>query len=181
MKCYSQHKKPYGAKWATLHASTRLCRIKGEKVAKTTLYMMATLVLVGGNLCWAAGPATKTPQLLKPTDRGAPDKSLISADRYVQSLQHSIAKATQWAASRTNNETLWSEARTTVENLLSSEWRSGRLQGTKPAQAYFVRCDRMTMTQNDIDNGVLNIVVGVATHKPAEFVTFTVQQKTLVK
>ena len=59
-----------------------------------------------------------------------------------------------------------------------NEWRQGALLGDKPEQAYFVRCDRSTMTQNDLDNGRLICLIGVAAIKPAEFVIFRIGQKT---
>lgn len=63
-------------------------------------------------------------------------------------------------------------------DFLFKEWKNGALLGTKPEQAYFVRCDRSTMTQNDIDNGQLICLVGVAPVKPAEFVVIRIGQKT---
>jgi uncharacterized protein len=60
--------------------------------------------------------------------------------------------------------------RADIENFLVTLWRSGALMGAKPEEAFFVKCDRTTMTQNDIDNGRLIVEVGVATVKPAEFI-----------
>ena len=68
--------------------------------------------------------------------------------------------------------------RRTVENFLLNEWQRGSLLGTKPEQAYFVRCDRSTMTQNDLDNGRLVCLVGVAPVRPAEFVIIRIGQWT---
>jgi uncharacterized protein len=65
-----------------------------------------------------------------------------------------------------------------VEEFLRVQWLNGALLGTKPEEAYFVRCDRTTMTQNDLDNGRLICLVGVAPTKPAEFVIFRVGQWT---
>jgi hypothetical protein len=58
------------------------------------------------------------------------------------------------------------------------QWRSGALQGAKPDKAFFVRCDRSTMTQPDIDGGILQVELGVAPLKPAEFVIIRIQQRT---
>jgi hypothetical protein len=65
-----------------------------------------------------------------------------------------------------------------VESFLEAQWRGGALQGQTPARAYFVRCDRTTMTQNDIDNGRLICEIGVAPVRPAEFVIFRIGQWT---
>jgi len=65
-----------------------------------------------------------------------------------------------------------------VEGFLYNEWRGGALLGASPREAYFVRCDRSTMTQNDLDNGRLICLIGVAALKPAEFVVFRIGQKT---
>ncbi|HNH46247.1 MAG TPA: phage tail sheath C-terminal domain-containing protein, partial [Myxococcota bacterium] len=65
-----------------------------------------------------------------------------------------------------------------VSDFLYNEWRNGALLGSKPEEAFFVRCDRTTMTQNDLDNGRLVCLVGVAVVKPAEFVIFRIGQMT---
>jgi len=76
----------------------------------------------------------------------------------------------QWVVFEPNREGLWANVRAAVEDFLLAEWRKGAFQGTKPEQAFFVRCDRTTMTQNDIDQGRLICLIGVAPVKPAEFV-----------
>ena len=77
-----------------------------------------------------------------------------------------------------NGPQLWANVRGAVSSFLYNEWRSGNLLGTKPEEAFFVRCDRSTMTQNDLDNGRLICLIGVAVLKPAEFVIFRIGQKT---
>jgi phage tail sheath protein FI len=77
-----------------------------------------------------------------------------------------------------NDEPLWIRVRQTIGNFLLTVWRTGALQGTKPDEAFFVKCDRTTMTQDDIDNGRLICLVGIAPVKPAEFVIIRIQQKT---
>src|SRR5262249_51616115 len=72
----------------------------------------------------------------------------------------------------------WARVRQSVSNFLTTVWRDGALEGTKTEEAFFVTCDRTTMTQDDIDNGRLIVVVGIAPVKPAEFVIFRIQQKT---
>lgn len=102
----------------------------------------------------------------------------INVRRYFCYLEHSIDKATQWVVFEPNGEQTWSNVTTSVSDFLFSEFQSGALAGDKPADAYFVRCDPTTMTQNDIDNGRLICLVGVAPLYPAEFVIFRIGQWT---
>jgi hypothetical protein len=107
-----------------------------------------------------------------------PEWKYLSVRRYFAYLEHSIDRGTQWVVFEVNNEALWASVRRTVEDFLLTEWKSGALLGTDPRQAYFVRCDRSTMTQTDLDNGRLVCVIGVAVAKPAEFVIFRIGQMT---
>ena len=107
-----------------------------------------------------------------------PEWKYISVRRYFAYLEHSIDKGTQWAVFENNSDPLWANIRRTVEDFLFNEWKSGALMGLKPEEAFFVRCDRTTMTQNDLDNGRLICLVGVAVVKPAEFVIFRIGQWT---
>jgi phage tail sheath protein FI len=75
-------------------------------------------------------------------------------------------------------EQLWTSVRSKIEYFLFNEWRSGRLLGDKPEKAYFVKCDRSTMPQNDLDNGRLICHIGTALSRPAEFVIFCIGQWT---
>jgi hypothetical protein len=77
-----------------------------------------------------------------------------------------------------NNEALWARFRQSVTAFLLDLWRSGVLVGATPDKAFFVRCDRTTMTQNDLDNGRMVCLVGIAPLRPAEFVIFRIGQKT---
>lgn len=107
-----------------------------------------------------------------------PEFKYVSVRRYLIYLERSINKGTQWAVFEPNGEALWANFRRTVEDFLFEEWKSGALVGSKPEQAFFVRCDRTTMTQNDLDNGRLICLVGVALLKPAEFVILRIGQWT---
>ncbi len=107
-----------------------------------------------------------------------PEWKYLNVRRYFLYLERSIDKSTQWVVFEPNGERLWANVRSTVEDFLYNEWFNGRLLGGSPKQAYFVRCDRSTMTQNDLDNGRLICEVGVAALKPAEFVVFRIGQKT---
>jgi phage tail sheath protein FI len=94
-------------------------------------------------------------------------------------VEESIDEGTQWVVFEPNDEPLWARVRQTVSRFLDTQWRLGALQGATAEEAFFVACDRSTMTQDDIDNGRLICLVGIAPVKPAEFVIFRVQQKTL--
>jgi Bacteriophage tail sheath protein len=75
-----------------------------------------------------------------------------------------------------NDENLWARVTRSVSDFLTSVWQSGALMGTSAEEAFFVTCDRTTMTQDDIDNGRLILVVGVAPTMPAEFVVIQIGQ-----
>jgi len=107
-----------------------------------------------------------------------PEWRYVNVRRYFLYLERSIEISTQWAVFEPNGTMLWDSVRESIEDFLYNEWTNGRLFGGDPKQAYFVRCDRTTMTQNDIDNGRLVCLVGVAPLRPAEFVVFRIGQKT---
>jgi len=107
-----------------------------------------------------------------------PEWKYVNVRRYFNYLEASIDRSTQWAVFEPNGELLWANIRETVESFLYGEWRAGALLGTSPKEAFFVRCDRSTMTQSDLDNGRLVCLIGVAVVKPAEFVVFRIGQKT---
>ncbi len=91
-------------------------------------------------------------------------------------VEESIEEGTQWVVFEPNNEKLWSRVKQTVTNFLTRVWRDGALMGTTADEAFFVKCDRTTMTQDDIDNGRLIVMIGIAPVKPAEFVIFRIAQ-----
>jgi hypothetical protein len=107
-----------------------------------------------------------------------PEWKYISVRRLCTYFERSIERGTQWAVYEPNAQPLWAAVRREIEDFLHQAWRSGALHGTKPEEAYFVRCDRSTMTQTDIDNGRLICLVGVAPVRPAEFVIFRIGQWT---
>lgn len=112
------------------------------------------------------------------TTSSDPEWKYVPVRRYFLYLEASIDRGTQWAVFEPNGERLWDNVRQTVTDFLYNEWVSGALLGATPQEAFFVRCGRDTMTQNDIDNGRLVCLVGVAALKPAEFVIFRIGQKT---
>jgi phage tail sheath protein FI len=103
----------------------------------------------------------------------------INVRRYLIYLEHSIDQGTQWAVFENNGPALWARVTDSIDSFLNNEFASGNLMGTSRSQAYFVRCDRTTMTQNAIDTGQLICLVGVALLKPAEFAIFRVGQMTI--
>jgi phage tail sheath protein FI len=107
-----------------------------------------------------------------------PEWVYVNVRRLFIFLEHSIDRSTQWAVFEPNNEELWLKIRLTIESFLYDVWRTGALLGSKPEDAYFVRCDRSTMSQGDLDNGRLICLIGVAPTKPAEFVIFRIGQWT---
>ncbi len=111
------------------------------------------------------------------TTSSDPEWMYVNVRRYFLYLEASIDRGTQWAVFEPNGEKLWFNMRETVRDFLYNEWVNGALLGATPKEAFFVRCDRTTMTQNDIDNGRLVCLIGVAAIKPAEFVIFRIGQK----
>jgi len=107
-----------------------------------------------------------------------PEWKYVSVRRLMIYLEHSIDRATQWVVFEPNGEPLWAAVRELVTDFLLEQWRSGALRGDTPQEAFFVRCDRTTMTQDDLDSGRLICVIGVAPIRPAEFVVFRIGQWT---
>lgn len=93
-------------------------------------------------------------------------------------VEESIKANTNWAVFEPNDETLWVRVQRTISVFLTGLWRNGSLAGTSPEEAFFVNIGRNTMSQDDIDNGRLICVIGIAPVKPAEFVIFRITQKT---
>jgi uncharacterized protein len=120
-----------------------------------------------GNLVWGGR-----------TISADPDWKYINVRRLFIYLEHSIADGTQWVVFQSNDDALWARVRRSVSDFLTTAWMQGLLMGQTKDQAFFVRCDRTTMTQADIDNGRLIMVIGVAPLKPAEFVIFQIGQWT---
>jgi hypothetical protein len=107
-----------------------------------------------------------------------PEFNYVSTRRYFNYVEHSIDRSTQWAVFEPNGERLWANITDTVSSFLYTEWVNGALLGRSQKEAFFVRCDRSTMTQQDLDSGRLICLIGIAVIKPAEFVIFRIGQKT---
>lgn len=102
----------------------------------------------------------------------------INVRRLFIFLEESIKRGTNWVVFEPNEERLWARVQRTIESFLTRVWRDGALAGSTPSEAFYVQIGRNTMTQDDIDNGRLICVIGVAPVKPAEFVVFRITQKT---
>jgi uncharacterized protein len=100
----------------------------------------------------------------------------IAVRRMALFIEESLYRGTQWAVFETNDEPLWAEIRLNVSAFMINLFYQGAFQGTTPNEAYLVKCDRETTSQDDVNRGIVNIVVGFAPLKPAEFVIVKIQQ-----
>jgi uncharacterized protein len=122
-----------------------------------------------GSVCWGA-------RTLLGADQIADDYKYIPVRRLALFIEESLYRGTQWVVFEPNDEPLWAQIRVNVGAFLHDLFRKGAFQGQTPQQAYFVKCDKDTTTQNDINLGIVNIIVGFAPLKPAEFVVIQIQQ-----
>jgi phage tail sheath protein FI len=109
-------------------------------------------------------------------DRRASEWKYIPVRRTALYIEESLYRGTKWVVFEPNDEPLWAAIRLNVGAFMQSLFRLGAFQGATAREAYFVKCDKETTTQNDINNGIVNIVVGFAPLKPAEFVVIRLQQ-----
>jgi phage tail sheath protein FI len=124
---------------------------------------------VYGNVCWGA-------RTLNGADVEASEWKYIPVRRFALFLEESLYRGTKWVVFEPNDEPLWAQIRLNVGAFMQSLFRQGAFQGQTPKDAYFVKCDKETTTQDDINKGIVNIVVGFAPLKPAEFVIIQIQQ-----
>ncbi len=120
-----------------------------------------------------AGELRQRPAPMRADD---PEWQYVSVRRLAAYIERSIDHGLQWVVFEPNNEQLWDRVREQVEEFLTTLWRNERLVGTKVEDAFFVRCDRTTMTEDDIVNGRLVVLIGFAPLRPAEFVIFRIGQ-----
>jgi uncharacterized protein len=107
-----------------------------------------------------------------------PEWKYVSVRRLIIFLVKSIDQGLHWVVVEPNGEPLWAAVRAAVGDFLLTQWRSGALKGRRPDDAFFVKCDRTTMTQDDLDNGRLICLIGMAPVRPAEFVIVRIGQWT---
>jgi uncharacterized protein len=122
-----------------------------------------------GNVVWGA-------RTLVGADSLASEWKYVPVRRFALFLEESLYRGTKWVVFEPNGEPLWSQIRLNVGAFMHDLFRKDAFKGTTPQEAYLVKCDAETTTQTDIDNGVVNIVVGFAPLKPAEFVIIQIQQ-----
>lgn len=124
------------------------------------------------------GPVVWGARTLRGSDSLADEYKYVPVRRLALFLEESLYRGTQWVVFEPNDRPLWSQIRTSVGAFMQDLFWRGAFQGASPRDAYFVRCDEETTTQYDIDRGIVNIQVGFAPLKPAEFVIISIQQKT---
>jgi phage tail sheath protein FI len=122
------------------------------------------------------GPVLWGARTLVGADAEASQWKYVPVRRVALYIEESLYRGTKWAVFEPNDEPLWAQLRLNIGAFMHDLFRKGAFQGQSPKDAYFVKCDKDTTTQNDIDNGVVNILVGFAPLKPAEFVVIQIQQ-----
>jgi phage tail sheath protein FI len=120
-----------------------------------------------GNRVWGARVITSDPAW-----------RYVNVRRLFIYIERTLEVNLQWVVFEPNDYDLWARVRRGISDFLTAVWRSGGLMGKTAEEAYFVKCDRTTMTQDDLDNGRLVCMVGVAPVRPAEFVVFRIGQWT---
>jgi phage tail sheath protein FI len=124
----------------------------------------------------AAGRVVWGARTLEGNDRLASEWKYISVRRTALYIEETLYRGTQWVVFEPNDEPLWAQIRLNIGAFMQGLFRQGAFQGKTPREAYLVKCDRETTTQDDINRGVVNILVGFAPLKPAEFVIIKIQQ-----
>ena len=124
---------------------------------------------VYGRVVWGA-------RTLRGADQLADEYKYLPVRRLLLFLQESLYRGTQWVVFEPNDEPLWAQIRLNLGTFMNDQFRQGAFQGQSPQEAYFVKCDSETTTQSDINRGIVNIIVGFAPLKPAEFVIIKFQQ-----
>jgi len=124
---------------------------------------------VYGTVVWGA-------RTLQGNDEQASEWKYVPVRRTALFIEESLYRGTQWVVFEPNDEPLWAQIRLNIGAFMQNLFRQGAFQGTTPSDAYFVKCDKETTTQNDINLGIVNILVGFAPLRPAEFVVIQLQQ-----
>lgn len=122
-----------------------------------------------GRVVWGA-------RTLAGADQLGSEWKYIPVRRTALYIEESLFRGTKWVVFEPNDEPLWAQIRLNVGAFMHDLFRQGAFQGKTPREAYLVKCDKETTTQNDIDKGIVNILVGFAPLKPAEFVILKIQQ-----
>jgi len=124
---------------------------------------------VYGTVIWGA-------RTLRGNDEVGSEWKYIPVRRITLFIEETLYRSTKWVVFEPNDEPLWAQIRLNVGAFMNDLFRQGAFQGRTPKDAYFVKCDKDTTTQSDINRGIVNILVGFAPLKPAEFVIIQIQQ-----
>ena len=124
---------------------------------------------IAGNVIWGA-------RTMRGADVLASPWKYIPIRRLALFIEETLYRNTQWVIFEPNDEPLWSQIRLNVGAFMHNLFRQGAFQGAVPSDAYFVKCDSETTTQNDINQGIVNLLVGFAPLKPAEFLIIKISQ-----
>jgi uncharacterized protein len=124
---------------------------------------------ITGHVVWGA-------RTLRGADRLASEWKYLPVRRFALFLEETLYRSTRWAVFEPNDEPLWAQIRLNIGAFMHGLFRQGAFQGRTPREAFLVKCDKETTTQNDINLGIVNIIVGFAPLKPAEFVIIKIQQ-----
>ena len=124
---------------------------------------------VYGPVCWGA-------RTLDGSDQQGSEWKYVPIRRLALFIEESLFRGTQWVVFEPNDEPLWAQIRLNIGAFMHDLFRQGAFQGKAPREAYFVKCDKETTPQSDINKGIVNIIVGFAPLKPAEFVIISIQQ-----
>ncbi|MEJ2416714.1 MAG: phage tail sheath subtilisin-like domain-containing protein [Exilibacterium sp.] len=124
---------------------------------------------VGGRIVWGA-------RTLKGADQLADEYKYVPVRRTALYIEESLYRGLKWVVFEPNDEPLWAQIRLNAGAFMHNLFRQGAFQGSSPRDAYFVKCDKESTTQNDINLGIVNVVIGFAPLKPAEFVIIKLQQ-----
>jgi phage tail sheath protein FI len=124
---------------------------------------------LSGRVVWGA-------RTMRGADQLADDYKYVAVRRTALFIEESLYRGTQWVVFEPNDEPLWAQIRLNIGAFMHNLFRQGAFQGRTPREAYLVKCDKETTTQNDINLGIVNIIVGFAPLKPAEFVIIKIQQ-----
>jgi uncharacterized protein len=122
-----------------------------------------------GRVVWGA-------RTLRGADQLADEYKYIPVRRTALYIEESLFRGLKWVVFEPNDEPLWAQIRLNAGAFMHNLFRQGAFQGSSPRDAYFVKCDKETTTQNDINLGIVNVIVGFAPLKPAEFVIIKLQQ-----
>jgi uncharacterized protein len=122
-----------------------------------------------GHVIWGS-------RTLRGADLLADEYKYVPVRRLALYIEESLYRGLQWVVFEPNDEPLWAQIRLNVGAFMHNLFRKGAFQGSSPSDAYLVKCDSETTTQNDINLGIVNILVGFAPLKPAEFVILKIQQ-----